>query len=95
MLDIFHNTFTIDLMHCLLTFNNFRFYGLSAKALALKLGLPCPQFAGKEVLPLYEKRDYSKIEDHIKEDIIFTECLDKELRKRMSNMEINSFWASP
>ncbi|MFH0896803.1 MAG: ribonuclease H-like domain-containing protein [Candidatus Bathyarchaeota archaeon] len=95
LLDLFHNTYTIDIMHCLLACNNFRFYGLSASSIAQKLGLPCPKFAGKEVLSHYENKEYSKIEEHIKEDIIFTECLDTELRKRMSKMEINRFWSSP
>jgi uncharacterized protein YprB with RNaseH-like and TPR domain len=94
LLDLFHNTYTIDLMHCLLTCNNLRFGGLNAQALAQKLGLPCPKCTGKEVLSLYKKGDYSKIEEHVKEDIIFTKRLDAELRKRINNIEIHRFWSS-
>lgn len=92
LLDLFHNTFTIDLMYCLLTCNDFRFAGIGAYDVAQKLGLPCPQLRGKDILRLYENKEYLKIEEHIREDIVFTECLDAELRKRISNIGAHRFW---
>ncbi|MCJ7632398.1 ribonuclease H-like domain-containing protein [Candidatus Bathyarchaeota archaeon] len=84
LLEIFHGCYMIDLMHCLLPTNNFWFKGLSAANVAQRLGIPCPHHSGAEIREFYENKEYDKIEEHIRDDIVFTECLDKELRKRVA-----------
>jgi len=90
LLDVFHSIFVIDLLQCLLPFNNVRFKGLNSANLAERFEISMPVYRGKDINEFYLKKQYSKIEEHIVADIDFTRELywiikDKEKMKRLIN----------
>ncbi len=84
---IIHETYTKDLIQCLLPYNNFTFAGLNSLNVASRLGIPI-QYAGRDVKEFYENREYDKIEEHIGSDVLFVERLDQVLREKTFSNEI-------
>lgn len=83
--------YVIDLMQCLLPYNNFRAGGLSSLNVGLRLSIPVSEFRGDEIAKLYDAREYDRIEEHVKKDVLFIEHLDRILRQNAFFKDILSF----
>jgi hypothetical protein len=58
LLDLFHKTYLIDTLQCILSHNNFRFKGLSAEDIAKKLDIRGPVHRNDEIDGFYEKGEF-------------------------------------
>ncbi|MDM7274695.1 MAG: ribonuclease H-like domain-containing protein [Thermoprotei archaeon] len=80
---LLRDIFAIDLLQCLLPYNNFRYAGLSALNIALRLSMPFSEYRSEEIAEFYDNKEYDKIVSHVKSDVLFTEHLDRALRLKM------------
>jgi len=88
--EVVHKSYTKDLIQYLLPYNNFTFYGLNSLNVAERLGIPI-QYSGKDVKEFYENKEYEKIEQHLRSDVLFVERLDRALRQKMFSENILRF----
>jgi len=88
---VIRNPFTIDLIQCLLPYNNFRFTGLSVSNIGIRLGIPFSQYPSEDIAKFYENKEYKKIEEHVISDVLFVERLDRTLRQKAFFKEILKF----
>jgi DNA polymerase elongation subunit (family B) len=86
--NLFHNTLVMDSMQCLLPFNDFRFKGLGAEDLSKRFGIRQPVHRNSQINEFYDKKEFSKIEEHIASDISFMEDLWGKLRKSQSELKL-------
>lgn len=87
LLDLFHRTYLIDTLQCILSHNNFRFKGLNAEDIAKKLGIRGPVYRNDEIDGFYERGEFLKIEEHVRSDIDFINDLWWVIRKEPEKLK--------
>jgi len=84
---LFHKSFVIDTMQCLLPFNKFRFKGLNSMELSKKLKIREPKYKNTEISGFYMKSKFNEIEEHIAADINFIEDLWRTLQTEQDKIK--------